>query len=333
MSRQQTLADIGEFGLIDRIASIVGETGAVIGIGDDTAVVDLHTGDYLLATVDMLVEGVHFRRATIGAFELGRRALAITLSDIAAMGGSPSFALTSIAASPDTPLRFVEDLYRGIRFEGEGVGVGLIGGNTTRTAGPITLDVTLLGTVPRNEAVRRRGAQPGDALVVTGLLGEAAARRLLLDHPHLMEAGDFTEFLSRYAVPEPRISAGRDLAARHLAHAMLDISDGLASDLHHLTQASAVGAVIYEENLPISTTARSIAGLVGLNPSELALFGGEDYELLFAVAENAVDDARAAVGRLPLYVVGTVLAPEHGLLLERFGGAREPLPARGWTHF
>jgi len=293
--------------------------------------VDVGAGDYLLATVDMLVEDVHFRRDRPGAFEVGRRAVAVNVSDIAAMGGEPRFALTSIALPPALPLRWAEGLYRGIRHEADLLGVGVIGGNTARTSGPLTLDVTLLGRVAKPDLVRRSGARVGDVLAVTGTLGGATAARLLQERPG--GAASDLEESRRYSVPEPRVAAGRALASLHLAHAMLDISDGLASDVGHLAEASEVGAVIYEERLPISSPTRRIAQHLSDSPRDLALFGGEDYELLVALPEGAVEPARRALGQLPLTVVGHVLPQEQGVVLERGGGTREPLGAGGWRHF
>ena len=332
--RELTLADVGELGLIGRITSILGDQDVLVGIGDDAAVIEQPGREQLLlATVDTLVEDVHFRRDETNAPDVGRRALAVNVSDIAAMGGKPTFALTSLAASPDLPLEFVDGVYRGIRQEAQRFGVRVIGGNVARTAGPMVLDVTLLGEVPRDEVVLRRGAEVGDVLAVTGFLGDAAALRLLLDHPELRAKDEFEEFRARHAVPEPRVEAGRAVASRGLVHAMIDLSDGLAGDLHQLAAASEVGAVIYEDRLPVSSAARHVAEMSGTSPHTLALFGGEDYELLVALPEEAVGPARTAVGQLPLSVIGTVLPHDQGVLIERFGGKREPLAPAGWTHF
>lgn len=333
MVRSHTVADIGEFGLIERIAAIVGHRGAVVGIGDDTAVIDQGGTNYLLATIDMLVEDVHFRRSSIDPFDLGRRALAVNISDIAAMGGTPTFALTSIGLQPDTPLAFMDRLYEGLRRESDRFEVGIVGGNITRTTTQLTLDVTLLGSAPKGEVLLRRGAQVGDVLGVTGLLGEASAALLVSENPNMAEREPFAAFRRDHTVPQPRVEAGRAIAGARLAHAMMDISDGLASDLQHMTRASGVGAVLYEDRLPISITARQIAEEAGRDPHDLALNGGEDYELLIALPEDALTAAREKLGQLSLYVVGTVLPADQGVQLERFGGKRAPLKPLGWTHF
>lgn len=324
----RTVRDVGEFGLIDRISSIVGSPGAVVGIGDDAAVLDQPGSNYLLATVDMLVEGVHFPAGAAG-IAVGRRAMAINLSDVAAMGGTPTAALTSLALPPDTLLARVEQIYHGLSEEAKTFGVAIVGGNVTRTPGPLSLDVVLFGTVAKEEVVLRSGAQAGDVLAVTGVLGREAARRMTRDR-----AGSSREKTEpELSVPEPRVAAGRALASGHLAHAMLDVSDGLGSDLYHLARASEVGAVVYEEALPIALEARTSAAAQGVNPLDLALFGGEDYELLIAVAPDAVQRGAAVLGSVPLYSIGTVLPVDQGVLIEREGGRREPLRAGGWRHF
>lgn len=323
MTKAETVAGLGEFGLIARLRAVVGQGGAVIGIGDDAAVLE-GTGDLrLLATVDMLVEDVHFRR-TFGPAVIGRHAMAVNLSDLAAMGGSPRAALVSLALPPLLEVSFVEELYRAMNGEVARFGAGVVGGNIARTEGPLIIDVTMLGEAPADQVVLRRGARPGDLLCVTGQLGEAAAR--LQRRERDIRAGDVR-------IPQPRIEAGRALAANHLVHAMIDVSDGLAADLHHLAAASGVGAVIAVDALPVAIRAREVAAALRENPLDLALYGGEDYELLMALPPEHLEEARQAVGQLNLAVIGWVLHADDGILLEGAGGARTSLPARGWQHF
>jgi thiamine-monophosphate kinase len=197
------------------------------------------------------------------------------------------------------------------------------GGNLSQTDGPICIDVTLLGRVERDRVVLRSGARVGDVIGVTGTLGAQAALRLAY-HPGRAE---------RLAVPRPRLEFARAAAASGKLHAMLDISDGLASDLDHIATASGVGAVLYASQIPIALAARKLGEERGLDPLDLALNGGEDYELLFTAAEEDWPDLVEAAGSLPLYQIGTVLRGEHGLMVERDGGRRKALIARGWTHF
>jgi thiamine-monophosphate kinase len=333
MSPERLVSDVGEFALIERISRIVGRSNAIAGIGDDAAVLDTDGPEYQLATVDMLVESVHFDMDSTDAFDLGRRAIAINLSDIAACGGLPTVALTSLALSPTMPLGFVESMYSGMKQEASRFHAAIVGGNIAKTSGPLCIDVALLGRVPKPELVLRSGARVGDVLVVTGVLGAAAAARLEGRRAQMLTMVESTSSLARVSVPEPRIEAGRLLASLHFAHAMLDVSDGLAADLRHLTGSSGVGAVVREESLPVSISARRVAPSLGCAPVDLALFGGEDYELLAAIPESSVEAARHALGATPLYEVGTVLAPDQGVLLEQTGGKRIPLPEGGWKHF
>lgn len=327
------LSDVGEFGFIDHIREIAGNGGSVVGIGDDAAVIDVGTDTYMLASVDMLVEDVHFRLEDVEPVELGRRSLAVNISDIAAMGGIPRFALTSVALRPEITVPFLDELYEGIRIEGKPFEIGLVGGNVARTAGPLTIDITLLGEVSRHEVVLRRGAQIGDILAVTGFLGDRGGAHLLRERLGKQKDQQFEDHRKHHAVPKPRVAAARSLAKEHLVHAMLDISDGLASDIQHLTKSSAVGAVVFEEKLPISVTTRRIAKVLDVPPSELALYAGEDYELLMALPRDSVEVAKGLLGRLPLRVIGEVLFQDQGVVIERAGGMREPLEARGWAHF
>jgi thiamine-monophosphate kinase len=326
-----TLRDIGEFGLIDRLMAIVGPGDAAIGIGDDAAALGLGGPDYLLATVDMMVEGVHFRLPSSPATDIGRRAIAVNVSDIAAMGGEPRHALISIAVSPDLELTVLEEIYQGLADEAEQYGTSIIGGNTSRTTGPLAIDIVLLGTVPKGEIVRRSGARTGDVLAVTGTLGERAALHLARDAG--LDLRPWREWVGTAAVPRPRVAAARALASRHLAHAMLDLSDGLAGDVHHLCAASRVGAVVDAEHLPVSPQVNAICRALGENPVDLALGGGEDYELLVALAPTAVDLAREIVAPLPLHVVGDVVDADEGITLAGPRGRQGLSAAQSWRHF
>lgn len=311
-----------EFELIDRIAAMVNAKTAAVGIGDDAAVLDEPGPDYLLATVDMLVEGVHFVRDRVAPQDLGERALAVNLSDIAAMGGRPFAALVSLAVPPDLPEKYLDELYRGINRLAQPAGVAVVGGNLS-AAEMLAIDVTVLGRVPKDQLVLRSGAEVGDALVVTGVLGEAAAARMLADLESASEP---------VPIPQARLQVGQRLAASGLVHAMMDLSDGLGGDLHHLANASEVGAVIYAADVPIGLAARAASDRLGKRALDVALFGGEDYELLIAVAPDDIEAARQGCGS-NLYQVGTILSLEHGVLLEEVGGKRVPLRQLGWRHF
>lgn len=319
------LSDIGEFGLIERIAALTGKGSAIVGIGDDAAVLEGPEDRYLLATVDMLVQNRHFRLDRIEPEEIGATALAVNISDIAAMGGEPRYALASLAVKPGLHSRQVERIFAGLTGTAREYGVTLVGGNVTSIDGPLALDVVLLGEVRRDEVVLRRGAIWGDVLAVTGALGGRAATRLAL------EAGLSIPY--RLNPPVPRVSAGRALAAERVVHAMMDISDGLAGDLHHLCRASGVGAVIHEASLPIGAAAGELAGSLQTTPVALALGGGEDYELLMALPPASLERARDAVGDVGLTAIGRVVPASEGIALAGVDGLTRPLIESGWKHF
>ena len=213
-----SVGGIGEFELIDRLSGLVGGSAAVVGIGDDAAVLDFGGTDYVLATVDMMVQDVHFELRDTDPRLIGRRAIAINVSDIAAMGGEPSFALISLALPAECPVDFVERLYEGLRHESGLTGAGIVGGNMTRTSGPICIDVTVLGRVPKDEVVLRSGARAGDILAVTGTLGGAAARRLARSSDQEDGSLQKSSIDGEPGSPVSRVSAARRLAeATHSA--------------------------------------------------------------------------------------------------------------------
>jgi thiamine-monophosphate kinase len=288
---------VTEFELIARIQGILGPTG--VPIGDDCAILDGH----LLATVDMLVEGVHFRLEDTDPHRLGRRALAINLSDIAAMGGIPRWCLVSLGLPATT--EFVERFYEGLAEMARRYGVLVAGGNLARLPERMAIDVTVLGTADR--PITRDGARPGDHIYVTGPLGRSAAGLQCLlrgnqSHPDLVAA---------HLDPVPRIEAGQALVG--VATAMLDISDGLAQDLGHICERSHVGAAL--DFVPVDEATRQAAAELGLDPLGLALHGGEDYELLYTAPAGS-----------PGIRIGVVTA--QGMTLNG-----HPLEPRGWDHF
>lgn len=329
-TQPETLHEVGEFSLIDRIASLVGSGEAVVGIGDDAAVLDQPGDEYLLATVDMLVEDVHFRFG--GAEEaIGRRAMGVNISDIAAMGGTPRYALVSLALPPSMDVNRAEAIIRGLSAEGRQFGVQVVGGNVTGTSGPAIVDIALLGSVPKGAVLLRSTARPGDVLAVTGSLGERAAARLAYEAglPPFQAVDNWPDL----AMPSPRVSQGKLIAGSGLANAMMDLSDGLGSDLQRLAKASSVGAVLYSESLPISDLTRSVAAALHRSAVDLALYGGEDYELLVALPMAAVAHLQQHLGGYQLHVIGTVLPEAEGIAVERDDGVRHVIGDGSWRHF
>lgn len=330
MRDDPTVSELGEFGLIDRLVSILGRGRAVVPIGDDAAAIAMGGPDLLLATVDTYLDGVHFRLHTDDLRLVGMRLLAVNVSDIAAMGGTPTASLVSLAVPPGVQASKIEELYRGIRKYSDAHDIDIVGGNVTRTPGPLALDLVQLGRVPGREVVLRSGACVGDVLAVTGTLGNRAAAHILMEAP---DDGAGADFVRAHFVPPNRVEAARSLAGRHLVHAMIDISDGLAADVRHLAEASRVGVCIEETALPISDQVRNISKAHDIEPARLALSGGEDYELLLALGEQSLDSACEALEPVKLTPVGWVTARESGLLLRGTDGSEGPLPDVGWRHF
>jgi thiamine-monophosphate kinase len=331
--------DLGEFGLIDRIRRALPEPGkdVIVGIGDDVAVLGAEGDQVWLATCDVQMEGAHFLRQAVVPRELGHKALAINLSDIAAAGGMPRFALISLGLPRDLDVEFIDELYAGLRAEAETYGTDIVGGNISRSRLGVFIDIFLLGQAPRENVMLRSGARPGDSILVTGTLGDAAAGvQLLLDASLSTTEAYAQTARRRLRRPTPRIRAGQLIGASHQATAMLDISDGLASDLGHICDKSAVGARIVAARLPVSEENRRLALAARDDEWHLALFGGEDYELVFTAPP---DQAPALAERIlvetgtPVAIVGEILSAHEGMLLVLPGDKTIPLRAQGWDHF
>jgi len=286
------------------------------GIGDDCAVLRPPRGHDLLVTTDFSLEDVHFRRAWHPPESVGHRCLARGLSDIAAMGGEPLAAFLSLALPEDLPQRWADRFLRGLlKLAGE-FKVPLAGGDIAQSPAGTLADIVVVGSVPQGRALLRSGARVGDTLFVTGSLGaSAAAIQALRDGKQLRPAQHRAHFF-----PEPRIDAGRGLRARGLATAAIDLSDGLSTDLSHICEESDVGAVVYAESIPVAKGA----------PLELALHGGEDYELLFTAPPGKrvpQEIAGVRVNRIGEIIRG------NSVFLADGTGRVQPLPARGWEHF
>jgi thiamine-monophosphate kinase len=288
--------DLGEFELIRRFFSRAApprtESGVILGIGDDAALLKLPQGTDLVATVDTVVAGRHFPDGT-DARSVGHRALAVNLSDLAAMGATPSWAtlaLTLPAADPDWLARFAAGLFD----LADAHGVALVGGDTTR--GPLTVTIQLLGHVPHGTALRRSGARAGDLLAVSGTLGDAGAGLLFASAPPAAATREVEELVRRFDYPCPRVELG--ISSRGIANAAMDLSDGLVGDLPKLAQASGLHAHVSVERLPLSTAMRAAAN--PLQARDWALAAGDDYELLFAVPPQRYAALQAAAARLNL---------------------------------
>jgi thiamine-monophosphate kinase len=311
------------------------------GIGDDAAVIKQFTGRDTVVSSDMLVEDIDFRLDATQPRLLGHKALAISLSDIAAMGARPRWALVSLAIPTDIwASDFVAELYKGLLSLADCYEVKLIGGDLSRTQGKIVIDSIAMGECAGGNAVLRSGAKPGDHLFVTGSLGGSAAGLRLVERGarvgiHELEDPDvrpIQELLMRHLRPAPRVGWGLVLGEERLASAMIDISDGLSSDLHHLCRESRVGAILESGKLPIDPRVTALCGRRALDPLMLALHGGEDFELLFAVSPESVPRLPHKVDGVGLTKIGEVKPESEGICVSE-GSRVWDLKPEGWQHF
>lgn len=305
-----------------------------LAIGDDAAVIAQPDGSCLLVTTDLLMEDVHFRLSWGDLPALGWKSLAQNLSDIAAMGGTPTHAVIAIGIPPQWQPAQAIDLYRGLAELAKQSQTDIVGGDTIRSIGPLTIDITVLGTVAPNELLTRSGARPGDALFVTGSLGRAAAGLRVLESGHAYPA-QLCEAVQAQLRPEPRLAAARALATSGLVTGMMDLSDGIATDIHRLCRQSHVGAIIAQDRVPVASVTREACQWLATfgdapDPITLALRGGEDFELLFTAPPGSEAILAASVSPLPITRVGTMT--ESADILLQIGHITTPL-TWGFTHF
>jgi thiamine-monophosphate kinase len=331
------VSELGEFGLIDLLAKMVNSSPGsqtarqqlIIGIGDDAAA---WQGDVStqLATVDSLIQDVHFSLDTAPWDELGWKALAVNLSDIAAMGGTPTYALVSVALPDHTEVDNVTAMYNGMIELAQQFGVALAGGDTS-SAPLVAITITVLGSIKNRDKhiLTRSGAEPGEKVAVTGYLGAAAAGLEMLTKKLQLDPEAASYLRKAFLHPYPRIAEGQLLVEQGVKTA-IDISDGLISDLNHICKLSQVGARIEIERLPIPPVVRANFSDKSL---ELALSGGEDYELLFTGGTKTIDRVKMAVS-CPVTVIGEIVADETGgiTLVDSKGNPLHPKKV-GWEHF
>jgi thiamine-monophosphate kinase len=297
--------------------------GLVTGIGDDSAVLRIAPGCETLVTTDFTLEGVHFRREWHPPEVVGRRCLVRGLSDIAAMGGNLVAVFLSLALPRKLPQRWVDLFLKGLLKLAEEFKVPLAGGDIAESADGILADIVVVGSVPKGRAILRSGAKPGDRIYVTGELGGSAAALAELFAGRRIRSADYP----RHFAPIPRVAVGRFLREKQLASAMIDLSDGLSTDLAHICEESGVGAEILADAIPIATVGRDRQREVDL---QHALHGGDDYELLFTVPR-----ARRVPGRIlgvPITLIGHVRRDRQIILMSQ-NGVGSPLRAQGWEHF
>lgn len=324
------LSEIGEFGLIGRIKEqSLNSAGVLLGIGDDAAATIMTPGMALLSTSDMLAEGVHFELAWSDPASLGRKSLAVNLSDIAAMGGIPRYALLSLAIPADLPVEFMENFIKGFLEQAGNFGVSLVGGDISSSKNGLVISVTLLGEQHPEMIIRRSGAVEGDIICMSGTLGDSS---LGLD---LLKSGCSSgEAVRRHLDPVPRVELGRALAKKGIPTAMIDISDGLSADLGHILESSSKGARIYFDTIPLSDNFKHCVDKNSPDYYRLPLCGGEDYELLFTLHPSKLQMAKDAATTAETYITAIgKITKETGIFIAKSDGSRYDIASSGYDHF
>ncbi len=342
MSEERTeISSIGEFGLIDHLTKNIEfqNASSILGVGDDAAVID-HFGKQTVITTDLLVEGVHFDLIYTPLKHLGYKSVVVNVSDIYAMNATPTQIVISVAISNRFSVEAMEEFYEGVYAACEAYGVDLVGGDTTSSSKGFVISVTAFGEVAPDQFVKRSTAQENDLICVTGYLGGAYLGLLLLEREKkifLETKGvqpdlENREFIvGRLLKPEARKDVIEFFAREKLRPtSMMDISDGLSSEVLHICKDSSVGAVIYEDKIPIHPDAKDFAYKLEIDPTACALSGGEDYELLFTISQSDYDKLKDVDG---ISIIGYVTKQEEGATIITRGGNKYPLTAQGWNSF
>ncbi len=337
----ERVSDIGEFGLIRRINDLlkkggIGSERVTVGIGDDTASFLPRPGYELLVTCDCMVEGRHYLTQRIRPFDLGRRAMALNISDIGAMGGKPLYALISLGLKGEMWVQDIEEMYRGFLEELNPFGASIIGGNLTKSGNGMFIDITLIGEVEQGKGVRRSGARPGDAILVTGYPGQAAAglQLLLLGSDDERISGH--PLVKVFNTPSHRARLGEAIGQTGWATAMIDTSDGFLGDLGHICEESGVGADLWWDKIPLSEELREAALLLRRDPYDFFLGESDDYELVITCQPQNVASLRSVVAgcsSVPLTEVGKITSAACEITLLLADGERRPVKALSWDHF
>jgi thiamine-monophosphate kinase len=342
MSEQRSeISQLGEFGLIDRISRRFQPqvVSTIAGIGDDAAVIDSGS-DNLLVSCDMLLEGPHFDLGYVPLKHLGYKCVAVNVSDIAAMNGRPEQIIIGLGLSNRFSLEAVDELYSGIEAACKSYGIDLVGGDTTSSASGLVISVTILGRAGKDQVVYRSGAKPNDIICVTGDLGAAYLGLQVLErekqvfavNPGMQPDLEKYEYLvGRQLKPEARMDIVYELSELQVKPtSMIDISDGLASELFHICNKSSVGVKIFEDKIPIDSQAFDTAVEFKLDPVTCALNGGEDYELLFTISPG---DYEKIKNHPDIHFIGHIHDNRDQKIMITKGGSIVPLRAQGWDHF
>lgn len=323
------LSELGERGLIERIRKRIGPKSEdiVVGIGDDACAVKAYSALLTLITTDAFVEGNHFDLSYFSFKEVGMKSMAASISDVAAMGGVPRYCVISLLCSPKISVEDVDGILDGIEESCDGYGVELVGGDAVGSAN-LAISVTVIGEVETENVALRSGAKPGDSIFVTGDLGASEAGRLVLSKGIGLEKDVRTYIVKRHSSPTPRIKESRELVLNHSIHSMIDISDGLSIDAGHIAEESGVRLVIATDSIPICRQVHTVAGASSVTALDMALYGGEDFELLFTGAELDLKE----VSGTPVTMIGRV-EEGSGVFLISADGTETPLLPKGFKHF
>jgi thiamine-monophosphate kinase len=331
----EEVATVGELSLIEKIRAMIGEpgSGTRIGVGDDGAVLEPPSGLTIL-TCDAFVEGVHFRRDFATLADVGHKCMVANLSDVAAMGGFPAQTVVSVCVGPDTSEADVLGLYDGMLGAAREYGAEVVGGDVVSSRSDLVISIAMLGVVDPDRVMTRRGAVPGDAVVVTGSLGGSEAGLQAL-RAGLPSDADVEGVTRRHLRPCPRVAEAQAILEVATPHAMIDVSDGLSTDVWHMAEESGVGISVRESDVPVSAPAAAVASRMGLNPASVALASGEEFELVVALPTSEVArtiEHVVAVTGTPLTRIGEVT--ERGTQCRLVGddGATRPLGRSGYEH-
>jgi thiamine-monophosphate kinase len=340
--RPSTLQTIGEFGLIRALEQHCHalQADVIQGIGDDAAILRTQPNEALIASTDLAIEGIHFDLNFESLRDVGYRTAVANISDMAAMGATPKFLLVALAVPSSASVKSLQDLYRGIKEPCRRFNISVVGGDTSSSKTGLFLCMTILGQVKAKQALRRRGAKVGDQVFVTGTLGDSKAGLQILQRQakqknRMAPQAHETFLTKRHLRPTPRLAIGQQLAKGRLAHAAIDVSDGLSGDIHHLCESSGVGVELWASQLPLSRHCRTYAASHHLSPIELALAGGEDYELLFTVPPKHQPQMAtlAKAFKTPMTCIGEIRPKSFGLKLKSEGRTSRNIPRHSYDHF
>ena len=341
MSERTEVSSLGEFGLIDHLTKNIEihNASSILGVGDDAAVID-HFGKQTVITNDLLIEGVHFDLMYMPLKHLGYKTVAVNVSDICAMNATPTHITLGLAFSNRFSVEALDEFYEGVYAACETYKVDLIGGDTTSSQKGFIISCTAIGEIAPDKYITRKGAQKGELLCVTGDLGAAylglllleREKKIFLENPKIQPDLEGEKYIvGRFLKPEARMDIVDFFGKNNIAPtSMIDVSDGLSSEILHLCKQSNVGCVLYEEKIPVAEDTRLAAFKFNLDPTACALSGGEDYELLFTLKQ---DDYERVSGNSDISVIGYLTDEEAGAHIITKGGNKHPVTAQGWNAF